>query len=219
MTTDRLEPLPSAFLNGDIPFRGSGTSSLRLRDYWRWSASSLLDNTARGVLAEFLVATALRAFVRERPRREWDAYDLHADVGGRDVTVEVKSSARVQSWAQRKLSPPRFSIAPTKKWNPETARDSDEALRADVYVFCLFDATSVDSHAAARGTERGPLAVPCRCGMRAPERKSVGWSRLSRFEACGFQDLRREFEAAVARLAGKAAGVRSSPEAGERSHG
>ena len=214
---DSLEPLPSGFLDGDLPFRGSGISSLDLRHYWRWSASCLLDNTTRGVLAEFLVATALRAFVRERPRSDWDAYDLHADVGGRHVTVEVKSSARVQSWAQRKLSSPQFRIAPTKKWNPETGRNSDEALRADVYVFCLFAATSVDSHAAALNVDHWRFRVAAESEL--PDQESVSWNRLSRFEACGYQDLRRQFSAAVARLAGRLAESVHPRKRDERSHG
>ncbi len=32
----------------------------KLCDYWKWSSSDLLSNTLRGVLAEYLVVTALR---------------------------------------------------------------------------------------------------------------------------------------------------------------
>ena len=53
-----LSPIPPRFLNGDEPLRGSGMAgSLTLGDFWRWSGSGLLDNTARGVLAEFIVAS------------------------------------------------------------------------------------------------------------------------------------------------------------------
>ena len=43
-------------LNGNEPFtlRGSDTSIV-LQDFWRWAYSDLLNNTLRGVLAEFLV--------------------------------------------------------------------------------------------------------------------------------------------------------------------
>ena len=43
-------------LNGNEPFtlHGSGTS-IMLQDFWRWAYSDLLNNTLRGVLAEFLV--------------------------------------------------------------------------------------------------------------------------------------------------------------------
>ena len=213
--TDTLGPLRPDFLHGELPFSGAGTPSLQLRDYWRWSASCLLDNTSRGVLAEFLVATALRAFVRERPRSEWDAYDLQAEVGDRDVAVEVKSSARVQSWAQRKLSSPQFSIAPTRKWNPATGRYGDEG-RADVYVFCLFTPTRVDSHAAALNVDHWQFRVAAEPEL--PSQRAVGWNRLSGFQMCGYQDLRGEFEAAVARLE-KTGGLGSSPTESDRSNG
>ena len=196
--TDGLGPLPSDFLRGDTPFRGTGIPSLELRDYWIWSASCLLDNTTRGVLAEFLVATALRGFVSERPRSEWDAYDLYAHVDDRDVTVEVKSSARVQSWAQRKLSRPEFRVAPTRKWNPATGRNSEEPLRADVYVFCLFAATVAETHAAALDVDHWRFRVAP--GFDLPDQKSVSWNRLSRFRVCEYQDVRREFEAAATGL-------------------
>ena len=47
-------------LNGNEPFtlHGSDTSII-LQDFWRWSCSDLLNNTQRGVLAEFLVHSAL----------------------------------------------------------------------------------------------------------------------------------------------------------------
>lgn len=70
-----------------------------------------MDNTARGTLAEFLVATALKGHVRDQPRVEWDAYDLVARIGGRALTIEVKSSAKVQSWRQTKHSAVQFGIA------------------------------------------------------------------------------------------------------------
>ena len=45
---------------GDEPikFRGKDTG-LRLRDFWSWGFSDLLDNTLRGSYAEFIVAAAL----------------------------------------------------------------------------------------------------------------------------------------------------------------
>ena len=198
MMPNGLEPLPTDFLDGDMPFRGIGVPSLHLRDYWRWSMSCLLDNTTRGVLAEYLVATALRGFVRERPRSEWDAYDLHAEVDGRDVTVEVKSSARVQSWAQRKLSQPQFRVPPTLKWNPATGRYSERPLRANVYVFCLFAATTAITHAAALNADHWRFCVAM--GSELPDQASISWSRLlSKSPAFDYQDLHREFEAAARR--------------------
>ena len=61
---------------------------LNKQEFWEWAYDDLLTNTTRGVLAEYIVATALG--VADTKRREWDQYDLKtADGDG----VEVKSSA------------------------------------------------------------------------------------------------------------------------------
>ena len=44
-----------------------------LQDFWRWQSSDLLNNTLRGVLAEFLVAKAL-GLDTDGPRIEWGSY-------------------------------------------------------------------------------------------------------------------------------------------------
>jgi hypothetical protein len=101
--------------------------------FWQWAMSNLADNVTRGVLAEFLVAHALG--LTETPRGAWDAFDLRLPDG---PTIEVKSSAFIQSWAQRSPSKPSFSIAPTQAWDGETGRYAAETKRqADVYVFAL----------------------------------------------------------------------------------
>lgn len=122
-------------LKGNEPFRGRGVrKSLRLLDYWRWSGSALLDNTARGILAEFLIATALG--LHKKPRREWDEFDLRMASG---TAIEVKSSAYVQSWEQSKPSVIQFGIAPHRSWNAETGEYREGIKRwADIYVFCIF---------------------------------------------------------------------------------
>ncbi len=79
-----------------------------LLSFWQWSASDLLSNATRGVLAEYLVARALSD--RASVRVEWDAFDAVTENG---VRVEVKSSAYLQSWRQAKLSRITFSTRPT----------------------------------------------------------------------------------------------------------
>ena len=107
-----------------------------LGDYWRWSSSNVLDNTERGIVAEFLVANALG--LTDKPREEWGSYDLKTCAG---TKIEVKSSAYLQSWHQKKLPAIEFRIARRKQaWDPDTGviKPHDPPIRfADIYVFCL----------------------------------------------------------------------------------
>ena len=134
MRLPRVEPKAQS---GDEPFRaGEETLDFTLLDYWRWSGSDLLNNAARGVMAEYLVAKALE--LTEEPREEWSAFDSEVPGCG---TLEVKSSAYIQSWEQQDYSTISFDIAKRKfAWNAKTGEDErlDSPQRiADVYVFCL----------------------------------------------------------------------------------
>ena len=47
-------------LTGNEEFTLRGASiGISMLDYWRWAYSDLIDNTQRGVMAEFLVYSAL----------------------------------------------------------------------------------------------------------------------------------------------------------------
>ena len=125
-------------LKGNEHFRGRGVNkSLRLLDYWRWSGSVLLDNTTRGILAEFLIATALG--LNKEPRREWAGFDFRMESG---ITIEVKSSAYVHSWSPEDSKPSviNFGIAPRRSfWDAKTGEYKEGFKRwADIYVFCVF---------------------------------------------------------------------------------
>ena len=103
--------------------------------FWQWAGSDLVSNAWRGVLAEYIVGLALDAIDRVGVRLEWDRYDLCLSNG---LTVEVKSAAYVQTWAQNRPSTIRFSIGERIGWNAETGlRASVAARTADVYVFAL----------------------------------------------------------------------------------
>lgn len=112
-------------ITGDEPIAGS-----TLLEFWRWAFRDLAANNLRGVFAEWLVARACG--VADSNRVEWDAFDLVVE----NVKVEVKSSAYVQTWAQKRLSSP-FSIRATKAWDAMTGYDEVNRRQADVYVFCL----------------------------------------------------------------------------------
>ncbi len=130
---------------GSESLHADGVSlSPTLLDFWRWSASDLVSNSTRGVLAEFIVAHALRVPL-DGVRNEWDAFDLTTPEG---ITVEVKSAAFVQSWSQQRLSSILFRIPKTRAWDAETNIQATEPRRqAQVYVFALLahtDRSSID---------------------------------------------------------------------------
>jgi len=105
-----------------------------LLDFWRWNSSDLLSNTTRGRFAEFIVASAINVDLNQ-VRDEWGAYDLITTEG---IKIEVKSSAYVQSWAQKSPSKISFGIKASLSWDEETNKRIEIAMRsADVYVFCL----------------------------------------------------------------------------------
>jgi hypothetical protein len=94
----------------------------------------LASNATRGVLAEFIVASALGIDL-SIPRTEWASWDLTSPEG---IRIEVMSAAFLQSWTQRELSKIIFSIRPTRSWDVTTGNIADKPQRsADVYVFCL----------------------------------------------------------------------------------
>jgi hypothetical protein len=105
-----------------------------LADFWGWSVSDLVDNTARGVLAEFIVATAL-AIPTDGARESWASWDLTTPDG---IRVEVKSAAYLQSWGQKGFSTITFNTPKTLAWDADGGRYADVAQRqAQVYVFAL----------------------------------------------------------------------------------
>ncbi|WP_407548525.1 hypothetical protein QOM21_05120 [Streptomyces sp. Pv4-95] len=128
-----LGPLVITRRSGEEPIRANGETVGKLGAFWSWACSDLANNTMRGVLAEYLVATALGAATGTRT--EWDTVDIHTPEEWR---VEVKSAAYLQSWAQSQPSKISFSIAPASGWDARTGTASAEVLRrSDVYVFCL----------------------------------------------------------------------------------
>ena len=126
-----LEKRPVTLKTGDEHLSDTGKTLL---DFWRWNGSDLASNATRGLLAEFIVASAL-GINPSIPREEWSAWDLTSPEG---IKIEVKSAAYLQSWAQRELSKIIFSIRPARAWDSVSGKMAQEPQRsADVYVFCL----------------------------------------------------------------------------------
>jgi hypothetical protein len=136
---DNLARIAASRKTGAEPFIADGRPTGRtLADFWAWSRSDLLDNTERGVLAEFIVAAAVgipNAGVREG----WAAWDLTTTEG---VRVEVKSAAYLQSWGQKGFSRISFNTPKTLAWDPDAGGYANVAQRqAQVYVFALLSHT------------------------------------------------------------------------------
>lgn len=129
----KLSKLSTQQQSGYEPLCNQGEAlDTKLIDFWRWSFSDLVTNTTRGILAEFIVHTAL-GLPTNQVREEWDNYDLETEDG---IKIEIKSAAYIQSWEQKKVSSINFSIKPTKGY--EGGKRSDTSKRqADIYVFCL----------------------------------------------------------------------------------
>ena len=132
------EPLPAI-----ETLRKSGTERFHaglteldfdLTSFWQWSGSDLVSNTARGVLAEYLVARAL-GLPTDGVREEWAPCDLITPKG---VKIQVKSAAYLQTWYQERPSKIIFSTKPSRCFNATTGKVAPEPTReADVYVFAL----------------------------------------------------------------------------------
>jgi hypothetical protein len=133
--SDTLPAIQTTRKSGAERFRaGSADLGFDLLSFWQWSASDLIGNTARGVLAEYLVARAL-GLSTAAARDEWAPYDL---LTPSEVKIQVKSAAYLQSWHQVRMSSIVFKTKATRSWDPLTGKVSPEPTReADVYVFAL----------------------------------------------------------------------------------
>src|ERR1700712_838353 len=135
MTLPLLDKVPATLKSGKerLSYNNQPTK-FTILDFWRWSASDILSNATRGVLAEFLVATATNIDITQ-VRDEWGAFDLETPEG---IKIEVKSAAYLQTWFQKAFSLISFSIKEARHWDSDTNILSTESKRhADVYVFCL----------------------------------------------------------------------------------
>jgi hypothetical protein len=160
---------------GAEKFLGSSASGTML-NFWQWSTSDLVNNSTRGVLAEYIVAIALG--IAKGVRESWKAYDL--DYKGKKI--EVKSAAYLQSWFHRELSKITFSIRATRNWDAETnVQSKEEERRADIYIFCVLDYKDKESVDPMNLDQWMFYILPVEIFEREPKYKnlkSVGLKRL-----------------------------------------
>lgn len=137
VATPRLTPMSEnqhSGFSGSEPIRlFNAAPPTTVLHFWRWALSDVTSNTARGLLAEFLVACDLG--VTCSVRKEWTSFDLKSRTG---IRVEVKASGYVQRWAQKRPTSPSFSITSTRLWDEDRGVYAGDIKRqADVFVFCL----------------------------------------------------------------------------------
>lgn len=195
--SDGFPKLDVTLKTGEETFHhGEQPLGLKLMDFWRWSASDLVSNATRGILAEYIVACALG--VAQGVRAEWDAYDLLTPSG---VRIEVKSAAYLQSWFHKKLSNIIFSIRPTRSWNADT-NDLENDLRrqGQIYVFCVLnhqDKATVDP----LNLEQWEFYILSAevLNEKFPTQKTIGLSSLLKLNPC--QARFDEIEECIQKLA------------------
>ena len=72
-------------------------------------------------------------------RADWIPFDVTSPSGRR---IEVKSAAYVQSWDDNYHEHIIYDIAPKFAWTPEDGMATVKKRNSDLYVFCLWKATS-----------------------------------------------------------------------------
>jgi hypothetical protein len=129
-----MDPIPIEYLRGDKPFIiEDAPSKYTLLDFWSWAFSDVLTNTTRGMVAEFIIATALGIDIK-KPRDGWAKFDLTYKNHG----IEVKSASYHQRWYQHRISTISFNIPKRKGWDANTNKfDAMPRRQADIYVLSL----------------------------------------------------------------------------------
>ncbi len=129
-----MEPIPIEYSRGESKFvLKEKDADFTLLDFWSWAFSDVLTNTSRGILAEFIVATALGINTKQ-PRDGWAKFDLEYKSHG----IEIKSASYHQRWFQKKVSSILFNIPTSRAWDASTNKLDEQSQRqADLYVLCL----------------------------------------------------------------------------------
>lgn len=144
----------------------------KVEDFWRFALGDLRMNNARGYLAEFIVARALG--LNDVRRTEWDAYDI---LWG-NVTIEVKSSAYLQLWDQRRVSSIQFSGLKGTQWHPRHGDDpAGRRYNAAVYVFCVHTAKEHEDYDQLRLDQWAFYVIP-RSAIAKLDQKGIGLARV-----------------------------------------
>jgi hypothetical protein len=188
----KLEKITATPKSPDESFRFNGDPlNFKILDFWIWNQSDLLVNKNRGVLAEFIVKQALN--IESTARVEWDTFDLKTKDG---ISIEVKTSAYIQTWPQNDYSKISFDIAHTSEWLPDNTYSLDKKRQALIYIFCLLhhkDQESIDPMNLDQWTFY--LVKTDTLNERLPNQKSMSLSTLEKLDPikCNFGGLEASF--------------------------
>ena len=168
-------------------YSGKEELEFQLLDFWQWISSDVLNNTTRGLLAEYLVARALG--LNDGLRVEWDSYDLEFN----GLKIEVKSAGYLQSWYQSKLTTIRFSTQKTFAWDKLTGKyETARKRQADIYVFALLAYQEQETVNPMNVEQWEFYVVP---SEKLEERKSISFKTLwSMSERAAYGDLKMAVE-------------------------
>lgn len=169
-------------LTGNEEFILHGTSvGISVKDYWSWAYSDLIDNTQRGVMAEFLVYSTIRNPPDTQMRENWLPFDVTSPSGRR---IEVKSAAYIQAWTPENIfAQIRFDIGKKLAWDNVTATSATVAKRnCDLYVFCLFTAKTKDISLLNLDYWDFYVLPTSVLNEKVPEQKGISLSSLLKLE-------------------------------------
>ncbi len=125
----------------------------------------------------------------------WDNYDVESPEG---IRIEVKASAYLQSWAQRRLSAIRFAGLSGLSWDAKEGWGEEREIRADVFVFAI-QACEDQSHYRALDIAQWVFHVVGAPTVREHGSRSVGMSFLKKHapEPVGFDRLAETIRASA----------------------
>ena len=135
---------------------GKDLDDYSMLQFWRLTMSDILNSMARGTFAEYLVRCSLQhggfdAFKEYNGTiRAWDINGPFSPVLNRDVRIEVKCAANVNTdlpsskkYNQYKDTELKFGIKPSRDY---LNGHSTPLRNSDLYVFCLYKAVSIEQN-------------------------------------------------------------------------
>lgn len=169
---------------------------ISLSDYWSWAHSDIVNNTERGKVAEFIVASALG--VTDKVTSTWDSFDLLYNGRG----IEVKSAAYLQSWYQDRESNIGFGIRPTVGVIGNTGTyDTDCKRQSDAYVLCLLNHRDKMTVNPLDLDQWEFYVVPTALlNAKVPKQKSIAFSFLAKnnIQSCSYGEIRSSVDRVMA---------------------